>query len=62
MQSNRVLAAGTAAGSLAGLAALAGRYVAGSRGPTGPGPRKSKPGSVAWARWTKCPSCRWWNG
>jgi len=29
MQSNRVLAAGTAAGSLAGLAALAGRYVAG---------------------------------
>src|SRR4249920_1843828 len=29
MQTNRVLAAGTAAGSLAGLAALAGRYVAG---------------------------------
>ena len=29
MQRNRVLAAGTAAGSLAGLAALATRYVAG---------------------------------
>jgi hypothetical protein len=58
MQRNRVLAAGTAAGSLAGLAALADRYLAGVAWAGRPWPRKSKPGFVAWVRLTRCPSCR----
>jgi hypothetical protein len=62
MPSNRVLAGGTAAGAVLGLAALARRYAAGVARADRSWPAEVESGLRDLGEVDEVPSCRWWNG